>query len=248
MRQFGLIGYPLGHSFSRTYFTEKFGREGIADAAYALYPISSLDQLPALLQAQPSLAGLNVTIPYKEKVIPYLDQLHESARKVGAVNVIRIEKGVLTGYNSDYFGFKQSLLEWMGQEALAGKKALVLGTGGASKAVCAALTDLQIPYRLVSRQPASQQLSYAQLHQQPELLQEYRLIINTTPLGMHPQPMAAPDLPYHVIGSGHYLYDLVYNPAQTVFMQAGSQRGAATKGGLQMLQLQAERAWEIWNS
>jgi shikimate dehydrogenase len=249
MRQFGLIGYPLGHSFSKAFFGEKFVREGISDAAYELYPLPSLEALPALLAQQPQLRGLNVTIPYKEKVLPYLHALDASAQKVGAVNVIKIEAGKLTGYNSDYWGFRHSLQEWLPAAALPGLQALVLGTGGASKAIGAALTDLGIPYQLVSRRAKKgKQLSYAQLHRQPDLLEDYRLIINTTPLGTYPEVMAAPDLPYHVLDCRYYLYDLVYNPPLTIFLQAGLQRGAATKGGLHMLQLQAEKAWEIWNS
>ena len=247
MKQFGLIGYPLSHSFSKGYFTEKFVKEGISGAAYELYPLQSIQELPRLIEEHPQLLGLNVTIPYKEAVIPYLADLHESAKKVGAVNVIRFEEKGLIGYNSDYFGFKTSLQEWLGSE-VKGLQALVLGTGGAAKAVCAALDDLQIPYRLVSRKPAPATLTYEQLHEQPSLLQEHRLIINTTPLGMHPHTASKPDMPYEQLRPAHYLYDLVYNPAETSFMKEGSDRGAQTKNGLQMLHLQAEKAWEIWNS
>ena len=246
MRQFGLIGYPLGHSFSKGYFTNKFEKEGIADAAYDLYPLQDIEEFPKLIEQQPLLVGINVTIPYKEQVIPYLSSLHESARNVGAVNVIRREGNNLIGYNSDYFGFKLSLQEWLGDK-LTTLQALVLGTGGAAKAVCAALEDLQVPYRLVSRKKDNEILSYEQLHQQPELLQQHRLIINTTPLGMHPNLSSCPDIPYDRLGQGYFLYDLVYNPAETQFMKEGTTRGAESKNGLQMLHLQAEKAWEIWN-
>ncbi|MBW3545039.1 MAG: shikimate dehydrogenase [Bacteroidetes bacterium] len=247
MRQFGLIGYPLGHSFSKAYFTEKFSREGIAGAAYELYPLVNIADLPTLLAQLPQLEGLNVTIPYKEQVIPYLDSLHASAQKVGAVNVIRRVGDQLIGYNSDYLGFKLSLQQWLGS-SMAGLKALVLGSGGAARAVCAALQDLQIPYTKVSRAAAAGIFSYADLQQQPELLEQYRLIINTTPLGMAPRTDACPDLPYQQLGAGHYLYDLVYNPNETLFMQHGLKRGARVKNGLEMLHLQAEEAWKIWNS
>lgn len=247
MRQFGLIGYPLGHSFSRAYFTEKFSREKIAGAAYELYPLANIADLPTLLAQLPQLEGLNVTIPYKEQVIPYLDSLHASAQKVGAVNVIRREGDQLIGYNSDYLGFKLSLEQWLGGN-IADLQALVLGSGGAAKAVAAALQDLQLPFALVSRTAAAGTFSYTDLEKQPELLEQYRLIVNTTPLGMAPHTEVCPNLPYHRLNAGHYLYDLVYNPAETLFMQHGMKRGARVKNGLEMLQLQAEEAWKIWNS
>ncbi|AHM60942.1 shikimate 5-dehydrogenase [Flammeovirgaceae bacterium 311] len=246
MRKFGLIGYPLGHSFSKGYFTEKFKKEGIADASYELYPLQHIAEFPELLAQNQELLGINVTIPYKEQVIPYLNSLHESAQKVGAVNVIKREGRQLIGYNSDYFGFKLSLQQWLGH-TLPHLQALVLGTGGAAKAVAAALQDLGIPFQLVSRQAAENTLSYTQLHQQPQLLQQYRLLINTTPLGMQPNLASCPDLPYDQLGVQHALYDLVYNPAETRFMKEGISRGAQAKNGLQMLHLQAEKAWEIWN-
>lgn len=247
MRQYGLIGYPLGHSFSKGYFSEKFIRENITDAVYELFPLKNIAAFPQLLQAQPQLAGLNVTIPYKEAVIPYLSELHESAANVGAVNVIRFAGDKRIGYNSDYFGFRQSLAAWLPAER-HGLQALVLGTGGAAKAVCAALRDLNINFKLVSRQATEQQLSYAQLHRQPELLRNASLLINTTPLGMQPQTSTKPDLPYEQLSKDHYLYDLVYNPAETSFMKEGLSRGARAKNGLEMLHLQAEKAWEIWNT
>lgn len=247
MRQFGLIGYPLGHSFSKGYFTEKFRKENISDAAYELYPLQQIELFPQLLEEQTKLVGLNVTIPYKEQVIPYLNRLDRSAEKVGAVNVIKKEGRELVGYNSDYFGFKQSLEQWMGQ-ALAGQQALVLGTGGAAKAVCAALSDLQLTFQLVSRRAAAGVLSYTQLVHEPQILHNHRLIINTTPVGMQPYTDTCPELPYEHLEANHYLYDLVYNPAETLFMKKGAARGTKVKNGLEMLHLQAEKAWEIWNS
>lgn len=247
MRIFGLIGYPLSHSFSKKYFSEKFDREQIEDAQYELFELEQITSFPELIASQPGLSGLNVTIPHKQAVIPYLDELHDSAQKVGAVNVIRFHKDKLIGYNSDYFGFYQSLLNWLPGDR-SRFTALVLGTGGASKAVCAALNDLEIPYSLVSRQAGANSLSYEQLQASPDILQTPRLIINTTPLGMSPKTDAAPPIVYDKLRPEHFLYDLVYNPQETRFMQLGKEQGAQVKNGLEMLQLQAEKAWEIWNN
>ncbi|SFG92684.1 shikimate dehydrogenase family protein [Pontibacter chinhatensis] len=243
MRKFGLIGKKLGHSFSKKYFTEKFLREGVTDAAYELYELSSAAELPQLLSQEPELVGLNVTVPYKEQVIPLLDELDEAAAKIGAVNTIKISGGRTKGYNTDYIGFRDSLEAFYPEQERG--QALVLGTGGAAKAVWAALDALQIPYKRVSRQAGEEQLSYAQLT--PELLQKYNLIINTTPLGMYPQVQEAPELPYESITSRHYFYDLVYNPEQTLFLQHAAGKGAKVLNGLPMLYLQAEAAWNIWN-
>ena len=201
--------------------------------------------LPALLQT-PGLSGINVTIPHKQAVLPYLDRLDMSAEKVGAVNVIKLEAdGSRTGYNSDYYGFRQSLTDWFQELGISteGLQALVLGTGGASKAVAAALTDLAIPFKLVSRSATANQLSYEQL---PEVIHMYHLVINTSPVGTFPHTDEAPAIPYSQLNSQHLLYDLVYNPAETQFMRQGQARGAATHNGLRMLELQAEKAWEIW--
>ncbi len=246
MRLFGLIGYPLSHSFSKKYFTEKFEKEGITDAAYELFELPRLEDFQQLFREQPELQGLNVTIPYKQAVIPYLDALDNSAQKVGAVNVIRFKDGRLLGYNSDYYGFKISLQRWLPKNQTH-LKALVLGTGGASKAVAAALTDLEIPFHLISRKAGPNSLSYEQLQESPEIFQSARLLINTTPLGMAPDTNAAPPVAYHKLNAGYFLYDLVYNPAATRFMQLGKEKGAQVKNGLEMLHLQAEKAWEIWN-
>ncbi|MBC8155401.1 MAG: shikimate dehydrogenase [Bacteroidetes bacterium] len=245
MNVYGLIGYPLTHSFSKKYFAEKFAREGITDSRYDLFELPDVSALPALLRT-PGLRGLNVTIPHKQAVLPYLDRLDASAQKVGAVNVIKLEAdGSRTGYNSDYYGFRQSLEDWLRALDVAsdGVQALVLGTGGASKAVSAVLTDLDIRFRLVSRTAAPDQLVYNQL---PDVIHTHRLVINTSPVGTYPHADEAPDLPYAQLTDRHLLYDLVYNPAETLFMRRGRERGAATHNGLRMLELQAEKAWEIW--
>lgn len=248
MRKFGLIGYPLTHSFSKKYFAEKFAREGILGCQYDLYEMVNVaESLPALLQT-PGLRGLNVTIPHKQAVLPFLSRLDPSAEKVGAVNVIRLETdGSLTGFNSDYYGFRQSLEEWglgFGVEGEGWKvQALILGTGGASKAVVAALTDLGIPSKMVSRTKTADNLTYDEL---PGQLADYKLIANCSPVGTYPNTNEAPDLPYSEITADHWLYDLVYNPAETLFMRRGLEQGAHVLNGHRMLVLQAKKAWEIW--
>jgi len=245
MREYGLIGYPLSHSFSQAYFTEKFERLGLTDYTYRLFPLEHLDELPALLRAHPHLQGLNVTIPYKEAVLPYLHRLSPEAARIGAVNTVRLEKAGLSGYNTDVIGFEHSLVGFLKGVALAELKALVLGTGGAAKAVVYVLDRLGIAHTLVSRRPESGDLVYDQLT--PRLLETHRLIINTTPLGMYPNVHTRPELPYDALGSGHFLYDLVYNPEKTLFLIEGEKRQAWIHNGLAMLQLQAEAAWKIWN-
>ncbi|QHV94711.1 shikimate dehydrogenase family protein [Spirosoma endbachense] len=246
MTRYGLIGFPLTHSFSQRYFTDKFVREGIPDSRYDLFEMSDVSvALPDLLQT-PGLRGLNVTIPHKQAVLPYLDRLDSSAEKVGAVNVIKLEAdGTKTGFNSDYYGFKQSLTDWLtslGRTA-NGLQALVLGTGGASKAVMVALADLHISYKSVSRTKTADNLTYDEL---PALIAAYQLIINCSPVGTYPHTNEAPTLPYDQLTEQHLLYDLVYNPAETQFMKLGLERGASVMNGYQMLVLQAEKAWEIW--
>jgi shikimate dehydrogenase len=245
MKLYGLIGYPLTHSFSKKYFSEKFAREGIIDSTYELFELPDVAEFPRLLAAHSNLCGLNVTIPHKQSIIPFLDALDESARKVGAVNVIKLDsQGRTTGYNSDYYGFLQSLRHWLGN--MARPSALVLGSGGACRAVTAALTDLAITYQVVSRQPSSGTISYEQIDAQT--IKNHPLIINTTPLGTYPKIDTFPPIPYSFLTNTHFLYDLVYNPTETQFMLKGAALGAATHNGLAMLQLQAEKAWEIWNS
>lgn len=247
MTRYGLIGFPLTHSFSQRYFTEKFVREGIADSQYDLFELPDIAALTALMET-PGLRGLNVTIPHKQAVLPFLDRLDSSAEKVGAVNVIKLnEDGSRVGYNSDYYGFRQSLQDWMRSlgQTTDDLQALVLGTGGASKAVVAALSDLQVPYRSVSRTKSAATVTYDEL---PHLVQAYRLLINCSPVGTYPHTNEAPTLPYEQLTDRHLLYDLVYNPAETLFMKRGAERGAATHNGLRMLELQAEKAWDIWQN
>ncbi len=244
-RTFGLIGRSLKHSFSKGYFSKKFSDEQITGCAYQLFELPDIEAFEKLVADVP-LAGLNVTIPYKEEVMAYLHGLDESAEKVGAVNVIRFEPGPkLTGFNSDYYGFKTSLLNWL--PASRNFNALILGTGGASKAVCAVLEDLKIPFTLVSRSIKEGRVTYEYLNQNPQVVGDAHLIINTTPLGMYPYVDQCPDLPYHMISDHHYFYDLIYNPETTLFMEKGINKGARVKNGLEMLHLQAERSWEIWN-
>ena len=245
MRTFGLIGRSLSHSFSQTYFTQKFHQLGLADCRYELFELAAAHELPALLARHPDLAGLNVTIPYKEQIWPYLTGVAPSAALVGAVNVIeRRPGGGLIGHNTDYVGFRESLRAFYpvrGAEA----RALVLGTGGAAKAVAVALGELSIAHRLVSRAPLSGQLTYAELT--PAVVGAHSLLINTTPLGTYPDISSCPAIPYAALTPQHYLYDLVYNPGETLFLRKGREAGAQTKNGSDMLARQAEAAWEIWN-
>lgn len=244
MRYFGLIGKPLVHSFSQRYFTQKFQEESI-DAAYGLYELDKIEDLKLLLQ-QKAFSGLNVTIPYKQSVLPYLSEFDETARAVGAVNVIKFVRRsgevVLKGYNSDVIGFHDSLVPLLRPYH---KRALVFGTGGASKAVEYVLRRLGIEVQLVSRQAKDSVLSYEQIT--PEVLQSYQLLVNATPLGTFPHVDTCVDIPYQNITNKHLLYDLVYNPQETLFLRYGKERGAQVMNGYAMLRGQAEAAWEIWN-
>ena len=246
MRKFGLIGYPLGHSFSKKYFTAKFENEGIKDCQYDLYEIEDISLLPSIIQQNPELVGLNVTIPYKEKVLPYLDFIDPACEEIGAVNCIEIKDGKLKGYNTDYIGFKESLNKWLKGEK---PNALVLGTGGASKAVVKALKDLGISYLMVSRNPGEDPgiISYEDLSNSKPFLDQGHLIINTTPLGTYPKTEEMPEINPEYITPMHKVYDLVYNPEKTFLMRSLEARGALIKNGLEMLELQAEAAWKIWN-
>jgi shikimate dehydrogenase len=243
MKQLGLIGYPLGHSFSGKYFSEKFEREGIEDYSYGLYPLVDMTEIEDLLKNTPGLVGLNVTIPYKEKVIAYLDNMSPVVREIGACNCIRIENGILTGHNTDVIGFSKSLLPQLQSHH---QRALVFGTGGSSKAVHYALKELNIPYVQVSRRPGEGMMSYQEIDR--DVILSHTLLINTTPLGMYPDIDRAPEIPYEFIGPNHYLFDLVYNPHRTKFLQEGSLRGAIVENGADMLVIQAEASWDIWNS
>ncbi len=242
MRQFGLIGYPLGHSFSKKYFSEKFEREKISGNAYALYPLEQIDQIEALLESTPGLAGLNVTIPYKEKVLAYLDEMSPVVSEIGACNCIKIDQGLLIGHNTDVIGFSRSLLPKLNAHH---QRALVFGSGGSAKAVLYVLKELKIPFVQVSRTPGEGMISYTDVDRQ--VLETHTLLINTTPLGMHPDLESAPAIPYDCIGPNHYLFDLVYNPHRTRFLQEGALRGAAVENGADMLVIQAEASWDIWN-
>lgn len=248
--QYGLIGYPLGHSFSKKFFTEKFENEGI-HAEYNNYEIPDATMLLDVVKENPNLRGLNCTIPHKQAIIPLLDDMSDEAKRIGAVNVIKIERLAqqennknykLTGYNSDIIGFTNSikplLRAWH-------TKALVLGTGGASKAICVALENLGIKWTYVSRRPAEGQLTYDDLT--PSIMEEYTVIVNCSPLGMHPKVDECPDIPYEHLTQHHLLFDLVYNPLETLFMKKGAEQGAVVKNGLEMLHLQAIASWGFWN-
>ncbi len=247
LRTFGLIGHPLGHSFSQRFFSEKFSREGIS-AEYLNFDLDSIDMLPTVLAAHPSLVGLNVTIPYKQAVMPLLDEIDADAAAIGAVNVIRITRKSdgaphLKGYNSDIIGFTESL-----RDVLAGRKiakALVLGTGGASHAIVAGLHKMGIATQLVSRRAAEDVITYADLT--AAVMSEHKIIVNTTPLGTWPNTDAAADIPYNLVTAEHVCFDLVYNPDVTKFMALCAEHGATTSNGLQMLHGQAVAAWQIWN-
>lgn len=241
-----MIGYPLTHSFSAAYFEEKFRKSRTLDCTYEVFPLTTIDQLPALLQQHPDLCGLNVTIPYKESVMAFLDAVDPVAKDIGAVNCIAIAEGKLKGYNTDAYGFLASLHEWLNLYSLtlpAG--ALILGTGGASKAVAYSLRKLGLAVQLVSRKRGPGLITYDDLDEKN--LRQHSLIVNTTPLGTWPNVDSCPPLPWEFIRPLHLLYDLVYNPAETTFLKMGRLRGAATTNGLRMLQLQADRSWEIWS-
>ena len=239
MRNFGLIGYPLEHSFSPAYFSEKFRKEGIADAVYRAYPIRDPSQIFDIIDD--TFVGLNVTIPYKESIIPYLDDLDDSALSIMAVNTIRIEGGKLKGFNTDIFGFKKSLDRFLGN--VKPDRALILGTGGAAKAVAYVLGLLNWDYCFISRRKA--ELRYEDLDE--KLVSEFTLIVNTTPVGMYPQIGEMPRVPMSGISEGHFVIDLIYNPEKTVFLRTAEANGAAIMNGMEMLINQAEKSWEIWN-
>lgn len=246
MDKYGLIGYPLGHSFSQSYFNEKFQNENI-DALYENFEIPSIENFPEIIETNPNLRGLNVTIPYKEKVISYLDVISPEAREIGAVNVIKVErKGkstYLTGYNSDVIGFTRSIEPLIEKYH---KKALILGTGGASKAINYGLKSLGLETVFVSRYRKPGTICYEDIT--PKVIKEYNVIVNCTPLGMFPHTDECPDLPYEAMNTQTLLYDLIYNPDTTMFMQKGAEHGATVKNGLEMLLLQAFASWEFWHS
>lgn len=244
MRKFGLIGKDIDYSFSRSYFKTKFENENITDATYVNFDLEVISLFDIQTRHTPNLSGCNVTIPYKEVIIPYLDKLNKTAKAIGAVNTIRVtKKGKLVGYNTDYYGFKKTLEPYLKKQH---KKALILGTGGASKAVAYALKKLGINYSFVSR-TTSKHSKYSYNTLTEKNITKHTLLINCTPLGTHPNIEACPDISYSGITDQHILFDLIYNPEETQFLKLGKQQGATTINGHRMLELQAEKSWRIWN-
>lgn len=245
MDRYGIIGYPLGHSFSPGFFNEKFHNERI-DAIYEMYEIPQIDSITGIIESTPNLRGLNVTIPYKQKIIEYLDELSDEARNIGAVNVVRVihkdNKIFTKGYNSDVIGFMRSIEPLIEKHH---KKALILGTGGASKAVEYGLQKLGLQTLKVSRYERPDTIQYENVT--PDIIHEYNVIVNCTPLGMYPHVDTCPDLLYDCMDSHNLLYDLIYNPDETLFLKKGKASGAVVKNGLEMLLLQAYASWEFWN-
>jgi len=244
MRTFGLIGYPLTHSFSKRYFTEKFEREGIIDAMYELYPIKDIREFPNLIRSTPALVGMNVTIPYKQEVLQYIDSREYLPQGLDACNCIKIKNGRTFAYNTDVIGFEKCFLKGLNK---IHHQALILGNGGATAAVAYVLKRLNISFDIVSRKiHDGSRLTYEMLDQ--SIMKSHTVIINTTPLGMYPQMVNAPAIPYQFISRDHYLFDLIYNPTKTEFLRRGEENGAITQNGFEMLEIQAEESWKIWNS
>ena len=241
MRQFGLIGRNISYSFSKSYFAEKFKNENIVDAVYNVFDLQQIDEVEKVFATE-GLVGFNVTIPYKQEIIPFLDELSPEAKKIGAVNTVLIKNGKRIGHNTDCYGFQHSISPLLEAHH---KKALVLGNGGAAKAVFYILDELNIEYKIVSRNPTKNQLSYEDLNE--EIVTEFQILINCSPVGTFPNVENAPLLPYQFITNKHLLYDLIYNPAVTKFLENGQHNGAKIKNGHEMLVLQAEKAWKIWN-
>lgn len=247
MRTFGLIGFPLSHSFSKKFFSEKFENEQISGCKYELFPMENAEDMIDLIKKNPSLCGLNVTIPHKVNVMPFLNEIDAAAKEIGAVNCISIQQNgaepILKGYNTDAYGFAESLKPLLEKQH---KGALIFGNGGAAKAVKYVLNQLEIPYLVVVRNPAPNAILYAAIT--AELLADYKLLINTTPLGMLPNLDSYPLIPYQYLTNQHLAYDLVYNPEESLFLAKAKTQGAQVKNGLEMLYLQAERSWYIWNT
>ena len=241
--QFGLVGKNISYSFSKAHFTKKFEDLNLFDYSYENLDFQDISELPNFLKNNPNLKGLNVTIPYKETIIPYLDKLSKKASEIGAVNTIRFTKnGKLKGFNTDYYGFQKALEPLLKQHH---KKALLLGTGGASKAVAYALTQMGIANKYVSRTSSGDTIGYSQIN--ATTFEEYQIIINCTPLGTLPNTNECPKIPYQYFTSDHIAFDLIYNPAETLFLQQAKEQGAIVKNGIEMLVFQAEKAWGIWN-
>ncbi|WP_439506977.1 shikimate dehydrogenase family protein [Sediminibacterium sp.] len=244
MRLFGLVGYPLTHSFSQKYFTEKFAQLNLSDQyKYENFSIPSIDDFPLLLLQKKGLHGFNITIPYKKQIIPFLHQVSPEVAAIGASNCVLIKEKKLLGFNTDVVGFEQSLKPFLKSHH---SKALILGTGGAAAAVAYVLNKLQIPYLSVSRTPTESSIGYEALNE--SLLSKYTLIINTSPIGQYPAITEAPPIPYHVLTSEHHLFDLIYNPTETQFLLNGKAQGASVQNGYEMLVIQAEESWRIWNA
>jgi len=244
MKHFGLVGKSLSHSFSKIYFEEKFKKLGLTDHCYHNFEISSIDEFPAIILENPQLVGLNVTIPYKESIMPFLDTLSDEAMEIGAVNCLKISGGQLKGYNTDVYGFAQSIKPFLTPNQ---NRALILGTGGASKAVAYALKKIGLDVFFVSHseKKTPQTFLYEEINEQ--VMRAFKLIVNTSPLGMFPNTEIGPDIPYRFFTKEHLAVDLIYNPEQTLFLKRASAGGALTVNGLSMLQLQADKNWEIWN-
>ncbi len=243
MDKYGLVGKNISYSFSRGYFTEKFARLGLENVTYENYDLQEIGEIESVFKNEVGLKGLNVTIPYKEEVIPFLNELHPVAEEIGAVNTIAFQGDIRIGHNTDAIGFKASLIPMLPDNC---KQALILGTGGASKAIRHVLTELEIAYTIVSRQPEEGMYSYDELDK--EIIAANLLIVNSTPLGTYPNIGLRPEIPYDGIGERHCLFDLVYNPAKTAFLTEGEKRGARIANGLRMLELQAEASWNIWQN
>jgi len=243
---FGLIGATVSHSFSKSYFDEKFFREGFRDYHYELFPLTNIKELETLITETKGLSGLNVTIPYKEQVMNYLNEVDPIAKKIGAVNVIKFKDGKRIGFNTDSDAFCETLENWLPKDKTF--EALILGTGGSSKAVQEALKKLKITYKLASRDKEKGDYSYEEVNKDSGIISKAQLIINTTPLGMSPNTDSMPPIDYEFITKDHYVYDLIYNPARTMFLQKSEMRGANIKNGLEMLHVQAEKSWQIWNN
>jgi shikimate dehydrogenase len=245
MKLYGLIGYPLGHSFSKKYFTEKFIKEGITDCRYELFAIPSIKDLPLVINSNPDLKGLNVTIPYKQNVLEYVNETSDAVKKIGAANTIKFDGDKIIAYNTDVIGFENSLLQKLKPSH---QKALVLGTGGSSKAIQYVLKKLGIDFLLVTRSQSLQQGSINYSMVDEAIIKDHQLVINCTPVGMYPNVNEYPQLPYKFLSDQHYLYDLIYKPEKTLFLKRGEERGARIQNGLDMLTIQAEESWKIWNT
>lgn len=242
MRRFGLLGYPLTHSFSQKYFTEKFVQLGLTDCMYENFSLPNINELQGVLKEHTDLRGFNITIPYKKQVLNFLHESTDAVKAIGACNCVNIKNGVFTGYNTDVIGFEKSLMPFL---KINHTKALIFGTGGASAAVIFVLKKLGIEVQYVSRKNSDDAITYEQIDK--PMIDSHHLLVNTTPLGMYPNADTCPDIPYQYLTPQHHLYDLVYNPAETKFLEKGRLQGATTQNGYEMLVLQADESWRIWN-